>query len=79
MAKTPSSNTVRKASGKAKSSKSALALSTDRSPAVEVATRLDEDRIRVRAYDIWIAEGRPYGRELAHWRRAHQELQNDAQ
>lgn len=79
MAKTPSSNTVRKASGKAKSSKSALALSADGSPAVEVAARIDEDLIRERAYDIWIAEGRPHGRELAHWRRAHHELQHDAQ
>jgi hypothetical protein len=79
MAETPSSNTLRKASGKAKSSKSARAAPADRSPAVEVATRLDEDCIRERAYGIWIAEGRPDGREHAHWRRAHQELQREAQ
>ena len=78
MAKTPS-NTVRKATGKAKSSKSALAATADRSPAVEVAAPLDENCIRERAYGISIAEGRPHGRELAHWRRAHQELQREAQ
>jgi Protein of unknown function (DUF2934) len=80
MAKTPSSNGVRKPSSKAKASKkSALAVSASHSPAIELATRLDEDRIRERAYGIWIAEGRPHGRELAHWQRAHRELQREAQ
>jgi hypothetical protein len=80
MAKTPSSNVVRKPSSKAKSSKkSALAVSAGHSPAIDLAARLDEDRIRERAYGIWIAEGRPHGRELAHWQRAHQELQREAQ
>jgi hypothetical protein len=80
MAKTPSSNVVRKPSGKAKSSKkSVLAVSASHSPAIDLAARLDEDRIRERAYGIWIAEGRPHGRELAHWQRAHHELQREAQ
>jgi hypothetical protein len=79
MAKTASSNTVRKASGKAKSTKSALTASADRSLVAEVGARLDEDCIRERAYGIWIAEGRPDGREHVHWRRAHQELQREAQ
>jgi hypothetical protein len=71
MAKTPTS--------KAKSSKkSALAVSVGHSPAIDLAARLDEDRIRERAYGIWIAEGRPHGRELAHWQRAHHELQREA-
>jgi hypothetical protein len=80
MAKTPSSNVVRKPSGKAKSSmKSVLVVSASHSPAIDLATRLDEDLIRERAYGIWIAEGRPHGRELAHWQRAHHELQREAQ
>ena len=33
-----------------------------------------EDRIRVRAYDIWIAEGCPTGREREHWERAAAEI-----
>jgi len=70
MAKTPTS--------KAKSSKkSALPVSASHSPAIELAPRLDELRIRERAYGIWIAEGRPHGRELAHWQRAHHELQRE--
>jgi hypothetical protein len=78
-AKTPSSNVVRKAGSKAKSSKKrALAVSAGHSPAIERVARLDEDRIRERAYGIWIAEGRPHGRELARWQRAHQELQSEA-
>ena len=35
---------------------------------------LDEHQIRERAYGIWVEEGRPHGRDLAHWQRAHQEL-----
>ena len=78
MAKTPSGNGARKAGGKAKSTKtSAHALSAGHSRAADVTTRLDEDRIRERAYGIWIAEGRPHGRELAHWQRAHHELQQE--
>jgi|EndMetStandDraft_8_1072994.scaffolds.fasta_scaffold1605529_2 hypothetical protein len=26
-----------------------------------------EDRIRARAYEIWVAEGMPDGREVEHW------------
>jgi hypothetical protein len=57
MATTPRSNVVRKPSSKAKSSKkTAAAVSANLSPAIDLATRLDEDRIRERAYGIWIAE-----------------------
>lgn len=78
MAKTPSSNVAKTPSSKAKSSKKrALAVSAGHSPAVEFATAPDEDRVRERAYGIWIAEGRPHGRELAHWQRAHHELQRE--
>jgi DUF2934 family protein len=58
--------------------KAALAPSGERSPAIEPAGRLDERHIRERAYSIWIEEGRPHGRELAHWRQAHQELRREA-
>jgi hypothetical protein len=43
-------------------------------PAIEIALRVDDDLIRQRAYGIWIAEGRPHGRDLAHWQRARHEL-----
>jgi Protein of unknown function (DUF2934) len=33
-----------------------------------------EDRIRVRAYDIWIAEGCPAGRREELWQRAAAEI-----
>ena len=72
MAKTPTSEAKW-------SKKSALPVSASHSPAIELDTRLDELRIRERAYGIWIAEGRPHGRELAHWQRAHHELQHEAQ
>ena len=35
-------------------------------------------RTRERAYHIWIEEGQPHGRDLAHWRRAHRELREEA-
>ncbi len=47
-------------------------------PAIQLAGRPDEYQIRERAYGIWIEEGRPHGRDLAHWQRAHQELQREA-
>ena len=34
-----------------------------------------EDRIRMRAYDLWIAEGCPRGREKEHWERAAAEIE----
>jgi hypothetical protein len=71
MVKTPSSK------GKSRK-KTAPAAPGDRSPAIELASRADERRIRERAYGIWIEEGRPHGRDLAHWQRAHQELQREA-
>lgn len=33
-----------------------------------------EDQIRARAQALWEAEGRPEGRELAHWEQAAREL-----
>jgi hypothetical protein len=80
MAKTPITSAAKKASGKPKSTKkSAPVAAAGHSPAIELVTWLDEDLIRERAYGIWMAEGRPHGRELAHWQRAHQELQREAQ
>jgi hypothetical protein len=71
MAKTPTS--------KGKSSKKKVAASaSDRSPPGELVSRPNEHEIRERAYGIWLEEGRPHGRELAHWQRAHQELQREA-
>jgi Protein of unknown function (DUF2934) len=71
MAKTPTS--------KVKSStKKAAVVSTGRSSAIKLAGRPDEHQIRERAYGIWIEEGRPHGRELAHWQRAHRELRGEA-
>lgn len=79
MVKTPGSKVAKTPSSKGKSSKKkAPAASDDRSPAIEFASLPDERRIRERAYGIWIEEGRPHGRDLAHWRRACLELQQDA-
>jgi predicted RNA polymerase sigma factor len=33
-----------------------------------------EDRIRERAHQIWVEEGKPEGRSMDHWLRAHWEL-----
>jgi hypothetical protein len=71
MAKTPTSK------GKT-SKKKAPAASSDGSPTIRLAGQADDRLIRERAYGIWIEEGRPHGRDLAHWQRAHQELQREA-
>lgn len=78
MVKTPSGAAAKKATGTAKSSKKkASASASDRPPIQPAAGRPDEHRIRERAYGIWIEEGQPHGRALAHWQRARQELQRD--
>jgi hypothetical protein len=59
----------KKASSKPKSDKKAK-----QALAIEAAVRVNDDLIRERAYGIWIAEGRPHGREVAHWQRARHEL-----
>jgi Protein of unknown function (DUF2934) len=64
-----------KASGKPKSSKKAKqATAIEAAPAIEGAARVNDNLIRERAYGIWIAEGRPHGRDFAHWQRARHEL-----
>lgn len=35
---------------------------------------IDENTVRLRAYEIWEADGRPEGNELQHWERAVQDL-----
>jgi hypothetical protein len=68
---------VKKASSKGKASKkTALSASDDHASAI--ASGPDEDRIRERAYGIWIEEGRPHGHDRAHWQRARHELQQEA-
>jgi len=33
-----------------------------------------EARIRERAYEIWVREGRPHGRDAEHWQKAQAEI-----
>ncbi|MCZ0961207.1 DUF2934 domain-containing protein [Paracoccus benzoatiresistens] len=35
-----------------------------------------QERIRLRAHEIWESEGRPEGRDADHWSRAEEELRN---
>lgn len=69
---------VKKASNGKSSKKTAAARSGDPSPAIQVSSQPDEQSVRERAHSIWIEEGRPHGRDLVHWQRAHQELQREA-
>ena len=69
---------ARKPATKGKSSRiTAPAGSEDRSLVIDLS--LLERHIRERAYGIWIEEGRPNGRDLAHWQRAREELQSEVQ
>jgi hypothetical protein len=38
---------------------------------------VNEDRIRERAYLIWVDEGSPHGRDLDHWLRAKWEIEGE--
>jgi Protein of unknown function (DUF2934) len=37
-----------------------------------------EDEVRERAHVIWLAEGKPEGREVDHWMQARRELERAA-
>ncbi|HXZ14576.1 MAG TPA: DUF2934 domain-containing protein [Roseiarcus sp.] len=37
-----------------------------------------EEEVRERAHEIWLAEGKPEGREVDHWMRARRELEREA-
>jgi hypothetical protein len=79
MAKKTVTSGDKKASSKPKSNKKdKRAVAIDAGPAIEVLMRVDDNLIRERAYGIWIAEGRPHGRDLAHWQLARHELQQGA-
>jgi hypothetical protein len=68
---------VTKPTSKSKASKKAAPIGLKNHAPANVSVP-DEDRIRERAYGIWIEEGRPHGHDLAHWQRARNELQQDA-
>ena len=43
-----------------------------------MATNAEKElRIRARAYQIWLEEGRPDGRENDHWRRAEAQINTE--
>ena len=37
--------------------------------------QIDENRVRQRAHEIWVEEGKPHGRALNHWLMAKWELE----
>ena len=75
MAKKAVTSADEKASSKPKlAKKHERAAAIAAAPEIEIALRVDDVLIRERAYGIWIAEGRPHGRDLAHWQRATHEL-----
>ncbi len=43
-------------------------------PGLEKLEEHVDVRVRQRAYEIWLEEGRPEGRDLDHWARAKAEL-----
>jgi hypothetical protein len=45
----------------------------------EFADNSDDEAIRHRAYMIWLAEGRPYGRADEHWHKAVADTQRETQ
>ena len=38
-----------------------------------------EQRIRVRAYELWLEEGKPEGKDKEHWERAQTEIEKLAE
>jgi hypothetical protein len=46
-------------------------------PVGAAGKEVDEDRVRERAYLIWVDEGGPQGRELDHWLQAKWEIEGE--
>ena len=44
----------------------------------KAAMQVSEERIRERAYQLWLEEGKPPGREHAHWERARKLLEEES-
>lgn len=38
-----------------------------------------QERVRTRAHEIWVSEGRPEGREADHWAQAEREIFSDGE
>jgi hypothetical protein len=68
---TPTKKTPKK-SAASSSAASTTSRHTRASAAVEI--KLSHDAIAQRAYEIWIEEGQPHGRDRIHWERARDEL-----
>jgi hypothetical protein len=75
---------IEAAGAKPKRSKAAGATAATRTRATSTAARKPgasarhegdlQQRIQQRAYQLWESEGRPQGREQAHWQQAQREL-----
>src|SRR5262249_15384735 len=49
-------------------------VSADGEPTMKLGSADEHETIARRAYEIYIAEGMPDGRDIEHWKRAEQEL-----
>ena len=68
----PRAGQAKASNGKPSGAKTATA---SRKPATSVRQQDDlERRIQQRAYELWESEGRPHGREHAHWQQAQNEI-----
>jgi hypothetical protein len=73
----PASSTASRAAGGAAKAKPAASKTKVASAGGSRRTGGDlAERIRQRAYEIWEREGRPEGREQAHWEQAEREVAN---
>lgn len=45
----------------------------------QIVTTMSHDQIAKRAYEIWLAKGRPYGQDEQNWREAEASLQMELQ
>ena len=61
----------------AKSTKAAIPPKKTAAPDGEKRVPTEEE-VRERAHEIWLAEGKPEGREVDHWMRARRELEREA-
>ncbi|HSA83155.1 MAG TPA: DUF2934 domain-containing protein [Geminicoccaceae bacterium] len=73
--KSPAARPKRKATGTTASTKAPARRTAARKPKAGARHEGDlQQLIQERAYQLWESEGRPEGREQAHWQQAQREL-----
>jgi hypothetical protein len=73
-AASPKAKAEVKAAPAAKSAPAPVVAAKPAAPVVKVLLKPSKDEISKRAFEIWVAKGKPHGKDLENWHQAEREL-----